>query len=180
MAKARVYENKTIVGGTIVGCTSRLESIRATRPFAVVNAEASEVLEPLLLSCLSDSTMKLEMVGDHRQLQPSVSSRFDFEHWNKIAVSMFQRLIEAPTGHLDPSTVLSVQRRMRQNICDLSRSFYEDIIAIEDHDDCRMKVVGQHLSVNERSIVQYTTTSGREKPGVAPHVFLWMHDGEQK
>lgn len=42
-AKARVYENKSIIGGTIVGCISRLESIRATRPFAVVVEEASEV-----------------------------------------------------------------------------------------------------------------------------------------
>lgn len=34
-AKARVFENKTVIGGTIVGCIHRLEQIRATRPFAV-------------------------------------------------------------------------------------------------------------------------------------------------
>jgi hypothetical protein len=34
-AKARVFENKTVIGGTIVGCIARLEQIRATRPFAV-------------------------------------------------------------------------------------------------------------------------------------------------
>lgn len=33
-AKARVFENKTVIGGTIVGCIARLEQIRATRPFA--------------------------------------------------------------------------------------------------------------------------------------------------
>lgn len=120
-AKSRVYENKTVIGGTMVGCIARLDSIRATRPFAVVIEEASEVLEPLLFSCLTESCLKLEMIGDHRQLFPSVMSRFDFELCNKINVSMFQRLIEAPDGHTIPSTVLSVQRRMRKNICDLTR-----------------------------------------------------------
>ena len=36
-AKARVFENKTVIGGTIVGCIARLDLIRATRPFAVSN-----------------------------------------------------------------------------------------------------------------------------------------------
>ena len=70
-AKAQVYENKSVIGGTMVGCISRLESIRATRPFAIIVEEASEVLEPLLFSCLSDTTMKMEMIGDHRQLSVS-------------------------------------------------------------------------------------------------------------
>ncbi|KAL7555185.1 hypothetical protein ACHAWF_018834, partial [Thalassiosira exigua] len=38
-ARARVFENKTVIGGTIVGCITRLEAIRATRPtrpFAVI------------------------------------------------------------------------------------------------------------------------------------------------
>ena len=110
-AKARVYENKSVIGGTMVGCISRLGSIRKTRPFAVVVEEASEVLEPLLFACLSESTKKLEMIGDHRQLQPSVMSRYDFEICNNVNISMFQRLIEAPTGHSVSSTVLSVQVR---------------------------------------------------------------------
>jgi hypothetical protein len=129
-SKSRIYENRSVIGGTMVGCISRLDSIRSARPFAVVIEEASEVLEPLLLSCLCESTMKLEMIGDHRQLQPSVMSRFDFEILNKINISMFQRLIEAPPGHEVPSTVLSVQRRMRKSICDLTRQYYSDVVKI--------------------------------------------------
>jgi hypothetical protein len=102
-AKARLYENRSVIGGTMVGCVSRLDSIRSVRPFAVVVEEASEVLEPLLFSCLCDSTMKLEMIGDHRQLQPSIMSRYDFEIHNDVNVSMFQRLIEAPGANLVPS-----------------------------------------------------------------------------
>ena len=40
-----------------MGCISRLEAIRSTRPFAVVVEEASEVLEPLLFSCFVSSTV---------------------------------------------------------------------------------------------------------------------------
>ena len=71
-SRARVFENKTVIGGTIVGCITRLESIRATRPFAVIVEEASEVLEPLLFACLCQSTVKLQLIGDHKQLQPSL------------------------------------------------------------------------------------------------------------
>ena len=178
-AKARVYENRSVIGGTMVGCIHRLEAIRTTRPFAVVVEEASEVLEPLIFSCLSESTVKLEMIGDHRQLQPSVQSRFDFEICNKINVSMFQRLIESPHGHEVPSTVLSVQRRMRRNICDLTRSFYSDITTIEDHETVHSQKIGQR-NPSGGNVVASSATAGREVPGLSSHVYLWTHDGDQK
>ncbi|CAH0474448.1 unnamed protein product [Peronospora belbahrii] len=72
-ANSRVYEGKAvIIGGTITGFVSRLEAIRTTNPFAILAEEASEVMEPLLVSCFSSSTRKLEKIGDHMQLQPSV------------------------------------------------------------------------------------------------------------
>lgn len=179
-AKAKAYENKSIIGGTMVGCITRLESIRKTRPFAVIVEEASEVLEPLLFSCLSESTMKLEMIGDHRQLQPSLMSRYDFEIFNKVNISMFQRLIEAPQGHEVPSTVLSVQRRMRTNICDLTRDFYSDIIEIEDHPSCSSQTIGERLPSSGNELVLSAATQGREIPGVMPHIFLWTHNGTQQ
>jgi hypothetical protein len=179
-AKTRVYENKSIIGGTMVGCISRLESIRATRPFAIVVEEASEVMEPLLFSCLSESTVKLEMIGDHRQLQPSVMSRFDYEILCNVNVSMFQRLIEAPSNHEIPSTVLSVQRRMRHNIADLTREFYRDVVDIQDHHSCSMQLVGQKAVSNRSSLLATAATKGREIPGIAPHVFMWTHGGEQR
>jgi AAA domain len=178
-AKARVYENKSIIGGTMVGCIHRLEAIRTTKPFAVVVEEASEVLEPLLFSCLSESTVKLEMIGDHRQLSPSVQSRYDFELCNKVNVSMFQRLIKAPPGHAIPSTVLSVQRRMRKNICDLTRSFYADVTEIEDHETVNSQVIGERSRVGNK-LISSTETLGREVPGIVPHVFLWTHKGDQR
>jgi hypothetical protein len=180
-AKTRMYENKSVIGGTMVGCISRLDAIRATRPFAVVVEEASEVLEPLLFSCLTESTIKLEMIGDHRQLRPSVTSRYDFEIMNNINISMFQRLIEAPCGHSVPSTVLSVQRRMRKNICDLTRDYYADVVEIEDHLCCGLQKIGSRKAASTSiKCLSSSSTAGREVPGISPHVFLWTHIGEQK
>ena len=101
-------------------------------------------------------------------------NRYDFEVFNKINISMFQRLIEAPQGHDVPSTVLAVQRRMRKNICDLTRGFYSDIISIEDHAVCESKVIGE-----KTGCIPSSSTAGREVPGIAPHVFLWTHEGHQ-
>lgn len=180
-AKTKMYEDKSIIGGTMVGCITRLDAIRATKPFAIVVEEASEVLEPLLFSCLTESTIKLEMIGDHRQLQPSVMSRYDFEVLNKINISMFQRLIEAPQGHKIPSTVLSVQRRMRKNICDLTRQYYDDVVIIEDHEYCGTKTITDKAIKSSGTLsLSAAATGGREIPGIGPHVFLWKHKGAQK
>ena len=82
-AKSEVYEQKTVIGGTIVGCIGRLESIRKTKPFAILVEEASEVLEPLLFACLGEETKKFEMIGDHLQLKPSIMSKIMFERVNR-------------------------------------------------------------------------------------------------
>ena len=82
-AKSEVYEKKEVIGGTIVGCIGRLESIRKTKPFAILVEEASEVLEPLLFACLGEETTKFEMIGDHLQLKPSIMSKIMFERFNR-------------------------------------------------------------------------------------------------
>ena len=40
---------------------------------------------------------------------------------NNVNISMFERLIRAPDDHKVPSSVLAVQRRMRKDVCDLTR-----------------------------------------------------------
>ncbi|CAJ1445509.1 unnamed protein product, partial [Effrenium voratum] len=171
-ANTKVYENKSVIGGTIVGCISRLEAIRSTRPFAIVVEEASEVLEPLLFACFCPSTVKLEMIGDHLQLQPSIMQKFTFERINNVNISMFERLIRAPDDHRVPSSVLSVQRRMRKDVCDLTREYYAEITSIEDHEQCWSRRIPGSLA--HRSHFQ-----GREIPGVQSHVYLWTHAGSQ-
>jgi superfamily I DNA and/or RNA helicase len=71
-----------------VGQTSKNLSwiyFRATKPFAILVEEASEVLEPLLFACLGSTTTKLELIGDHLQLKPSIMNKFQFEVINKVA-----------------------------------------------------------------------------------------------
>jgi hypothetical protein len=121
-ANSRVYQDAELIAGTIVGCISRLEAIQATNPFAVVVEEASEVSEPILLSCFAQSTCKLELIGDHFQLQPSMMSKFDFERINKMNMSLFERLVRAPRQFSVPFNVLSLQASLKyslfvSNIC---------------------------------------------------------------
>lgn len=187
--KARAFEGKAVIGGTITGCVARLEAIRATNPFAILVEEASEVLEPLLFSCLCSSTCKLEMIGDHLQLQPSVMSKFDFERVNNINISMFERLIRSPPSNLVPASVLSIQRRMRRDICDLTREFYVGITEIEDHEICLTKTIQApvirkqwkaFVSSPTPNLLPYSEGKGREVPGVAPHLFFWEHSGAEE
>jgi hypothetical protein len=98
--------------------------------------------------------------------------KFDFMRINKVNVSMFERLVTAPDEHMVPSGVLSVQRRMRRDICDITREYYTDIVAIEDHPVCATKTLpGQDARLS--------FWTGREIPGVRSHLYLWTHTGAQ-
>lgn len=85
---------------------------------------------------------------------------------------MFERLICAPSGFEVPQTALSTQRRMRKNICDLTRDFYTEIVTIQDADVCSERKIAGGLTGVSRG-------EGREVPGVLPHVYFWTHDGIQ-
>lgn len=178
-ANLQMYDGVEVISGTMVGCITRLDAIRATKPFAIVVEEASEVLEPLLFSCLTSTTCKLEMIGDHLQLRPSMMTKFDFEIINKMNISMFERLIRAPKTSAVPSSVLSIQRRMRKNICDLTRGFYNDITTINDHTICDTRVIAQGSNGKKALAVHRSEGAGREVPGVLPHLFFWTHTGQQ-
>ena len=138
-----------------------------------------------------------------------VTLKLLFYNYFRINVSMFERLIEAPKKHAVPFTVLSIQRRMRKNICDLTRGFYEDIV---DHEICSTQKIGDALlpfdkgkhyggnnifkrrnssnfvtesSFNQKTFNQnnnkfkWYAGEGREVPGVLPHLFFWDLKGNQ-
>ncbi|KAI8618026.1 hypothetical protein BC830DRAFT_1110771, partial [Chytriomyces sp. MP71] len=181
-SRSRVYEGKSVIGGTIVGCISRLEAIRNTNPFAILVEEASEVMEPLLFACLGKSTIKLEMVGDHFQLQPSMMSKFEFEQVNKMNISLFERLVRAPTGYKVPLSVLSIQRRMRPNIADLTRDFYESVTKILDHERCMTRIIGEDEVIRgiQPRLLDSTESRGWEVPGLSSNLFFWTHNGREE
>jgi hypothetical protein len=96
---------------------------------------------------------------------------------------MFERLICGPSQYNVPSAVLSVQRRMRKNIADLTRSFYKDITVIEDHPVCGTKRIGDGSKgtlANSLKLLKLTPSKGREVPGILPHIFYWSHEGVQE
>ena len=182
-AVSKLYQNAEVIAGTIVGCITRLEAIRATNPFAILVEEASEVSEPLLFACFCPTTCKLELIGDHRQLQPSMMEKFDFERINKVNISMFERLVCGSPSFPVPFGILSVQRRMRSNICDLTRDFYRDVTQIIDDAVCGKRRLETVKKLNQyqlsSSLLAKCEGNGREVPGVLPHIFFWSHSGKE-
>ena len=176
-SKSRVFEGKAVIAGTIVGAISRLDAIRYVNPFAIIVEEASEVVEPLIFGCLGSSTRKLEMVGDHMQLHPCVTSKFEFEKMNKINISLFERLITCPSNSQVPHDVLSIQRRMRKEICDLTRNYYQNITKIKDDPFCEQRLIAHNQS---RGLIRSCDGSGKLVPGIVPPVFFWTHQGRQR
>lgn len=114
-----------------------------------------------------------------------LAQKFDFERTNKINVSMFERLIRAPKGHAVPNGVLSIQRRMRRDICDLTREYYKDIVTVQDHVVTRKRVLSEpsYGSITRALPTSMTASEsfwkGREIPGMQSHIYLMTHAGTQ-
>lgn len=130
------------------------------------------MLEPWLYVCIGPNTLKIEMMGDHFQLSPSIMQKFDSERYNKINVSMFERLIRAPPGHTVPNGVLSIQRRMCRDVCDLTRDYYKDFVEITDHSVTQTRALPGKVAVR-------SMWKGRAVPSLSSHIFLWTHSGLQ-
>lgn len=92
----------------------------------VIAEEAGEVLEPHIISALSEKsshsteTKHLILIGDHLQLRPKVES-YELSASSKkgynFDISLFERLVTSDF----PSTMLRVQHRMRPYISDFIR-----------------------------------------------------------
>lgn len=176
---ALALSESRIVGATVVGATRRLHALRSSEPFAMLVEEAGEVFEPTLLSVLSvRSLQKLELIGDHRQLPAFIPQCwFAFEMTlPSIKVSLFERLVE---NEVAPCSVLDVQRRMRSEICDLTRCEYTDVVVIQDHSSTVSQRVADRVIasttplpklVAERSL---WAERGNLVPGMKHQVFFW-------
>lgn len=89
---------------------------------------------------------------------------------------MFERLICAPKFSSISSHVLSVQRRMRTDICDLTRDFYADVTAIIDHSICNNRAIGEAQKLNS-ILVSKSEEKGLLVPCVQPQIYFWSHNG---
>jgi len=90
--KLAVLREKKIVGMTITGAAINSSLIQKLGPKIILVEEAAEILEPCLISAISRSTEHLILIGDHKQLRPSVDT-YNLKINCNFDVSMMERLI---------------------------------------------------------------------------------------
>lgn len=123
---SKILQDARIIGATTTGAAKYRDLLSTKSAGVVIVEEAGEVLEPHIISALSEATAHsnetkhLILIGDHKQLRPKVESYqltkasghgYDFD------VSLFERMILA--GY--PSAMLRVQHRMSPCISALIR-----------------------------------------------------------
>ena len=134
---ARILRDARVIGATTTGAAKYRDLLSIKSAGVVIVEEAGEVLEPHIISALTESTSNsaetkhLILIGDHKQLRPKVESYrltkvsghgYDFD------VSLFERMIMA--GY--PSAMLEVQHRMRPCISALIRQ--QTYPTLQDHE----------------------------------------------
>ncbi|KAF9952376.1 hypothetical protein BGZ72_006326 [Mortierella alpina] len=121
--RRRILLKAQIIGITTYGAAKHQNLIASLQSKIVICEEAGEVLESHILTAMSKSTQHLILIGDHLQLRPKVcsyelSSESHQGRQYNLNRSLFERLVN--TAKL-PSSLLTTQRRMRPEICDLVR-----------------------------------------------------------
>lgn len=119
-----VLSSAAVIGMTTTGAAKRSVLLRDLQPQVVIVEEAAEVLEASIVSCLTQSTQQLILIGDHLQLRPQVTEH-NLAVVNGLQVSLFERLIKQGM----PYVTLSTQRRMHPEISSLiTPSIYKSLV----------------------------------------------------
>ena len=119
---ASILQSKKLVGMTITGASIHSKMVQSLRPSIVIVEEAGEVLEPDLLAALTPGLQHLILIGDHKQLRPSVDT-YKLRTKFKFDLSMMERLI----NNKFPYSTLNVQNRMRPEFSKLLLDIYPDL-----------------------------------------------------
>lgn len=102
-----------VIGGTTAGCARLHKLLDKVRPEVVIVENANEILDAHIIAALSEGCKHLILIGDHKQLKPTISNRelecYDFD------VSMFERLMRSGMK----CSTLKGQHRMRPEIASL-------------------------------------------------------------
>ena len=124
--KLDVLKSMNIIGMTITGASINAELLAALKPAIVIIEEAAEVLEAQILATLGDWVEHLIMIGDHKQLRPSVNYH-ELTTKFHMDISMMERLIN--NGIRIGS--LAVQNRMRPEFAKLLLDIYPKLSSSE-------------------------------------------------
>ncbi len=136
-------QNTRIYASTVSAILGKQELFKLTKFDTILVDEASQILEPMLVSILSKAP-KFVLVGDHKQLPAVVvqsveKSKIKFDGLrealgtNNLRVSLFERLYKKAnsenwTGHFD---ILTKQGRMHQELVKFpSRFFYQEFLEV--------------------------------------------------
>ncbi|KAG0248234.1 hypothetical protein BG011_000303, partial [Mortierella polycephala] len=123
--RQNILKGVSVIGMTTNGAAKCHALIEAVAPKIIICEEAGEVLESHILATLSASTQHLILIGDHKQLRPSIetynlSSDSFIGKQHNLDRSLFERLVIAEEPF--PSSELTIQRRMRPEISNLIRT----------------------------------------------------------
>lgn len=156
-----VLKKADIVGMTTTGAANYHQLLLALRPSIVIVEEAAEIIESQLIACLSNLTRHLILIGDHKQLQPSITC-YPLEHNKSLNISLFERLISNDFPH----QTLGIQRRMHPNIARCVTSIYPHL--------------RNHQILDTRTFQLHKPTpqvmfGGCEIPGMDKNLFFWNH-----
>ncbi|XP_054258411.1 NFX1-type zinc finger-containing protein 1-like isoform X2 [Macrosteles quadrilineatus] len=110
----RIVQQADIVGVTTTTAARLQAMLRELKPKIVIVEEAAEVLEAHIVASLSVHCQHLILIGDHKQLRPSVADYKIGKDCN-LEVSLFERLIN---NGINLHT-LTTQHRMRPEISKL-------------------------------------------------------------
>ena len=120
--KIDILKQMNVVGMTITGASIHNQILSALKPSVVIVEEAGEVLEPQILPVLGDWVKHLILIGDHKQLRPSVESYTLVKQYH-FDISMMERMIN---NNIDYKS-LQMQNRMREEFADLLLDIYPNL-----------------------------------------------------
>ena len=109
-----ILRMRRIIACTTTAAAKYVKRIQSISPGVLIVEEAGEILESHILTALGPSTKQLILIGDHKQLRPSVHYDLSVEKGDGYDLnrSLFERLVLQ--GY--PHNVLFQQHRMRPEI----------------------------------------------------------------
>ena len=120
--KGQIAAEVDVLAMTITGANINRDIIEIARPPIIIVEEAAEVLEPQIVSVLGEWVQQLILIGDHKQLRPSVET-YELKKIFNFDLSLMERLI----NNEFPYQTLLMQNRMRPEFAELLLDIYPDL-----------------------------------------------------
>lgn len=120
--KTAILKGRDVVAMTITGASISYDLLQELQPAIVIVEEAAELLEAQLVAALGNWTKQLILIGDHKQLRPSVETYYLQRDYN-MDISLMERLIENDFQY----STLHKQNRMRPEFSKLLLDIYPDL-----------------------------------------------------